>query len=454
MNPIPNYKIEQQLGHNKSGGRVTYLATQTQNQNPVVIKQFQFAKTGTTWSDFDAHQREISLLQNLNSPNIPKYLDAIETPDGFCLIQEYKPAPSLAIPQPFTPQEIKEIAIAVLEVLVYLQQQIPPIIHRDIKPENILVEHSPQIKIYLVDFGLARSLDSEMAASTVVKGTLGFMPPEQIFNRKLTEASDLYSLGATLICLLTNTKSTDIGNLMDESYRLHFKPLISGLNPQFISWLEKMVAPNLKYRYPNAATALKALLSIEIVGNGFNFGKSIDWKSATSQFMLTKLVLVGMVTVSFLIAQRASNTVREINSGDYVGYLRWLRPPLAPHGHCPKCDLRGTDLRGLDLRFVDLTDADLRGADLRGTDLQNARLQNANLNNANLNEANLREADLYGADLRSSYLESTNLAHANLTDADLRGAYLQNANLFGVDLRETNLESADTTGAILPDNLP
>lgn len=447
MNPLLNYKIEQELGHNKIGGRVTYLATQTQTQQPVVIKQFQFAKTGTTWSDFDAHQREINLLQQLDSPNIPKYLDALETPDGFCLIQEYKPAPSLAVPQPFTPQEIKEIAIAILEVLVYLQQQFPPIIHRDIKPENILVERFPQIKIYLVDFGLARTIDSEMAASTVVKGTLGFMPPEQIFNRKLTEASDLYSLGATLICLLTNTKSSEIGNLMDESYRIHFKPLVSGLNPQFINWLEKMVTPNLKHRYPNAATALKALLSIDIVGNGFKLERFIDFRSLTSQFMLTKLVLVGMVTVSFLMAQKASNNVRSMNSREPVGYLR-------SHGHCPRCDLRGTDLRGLDLRFVDLTDADLRGADLRGTDLQNARLQNANLNNANLSDANLREANLYGADLRSSYLENTNLAQADLTYADLRGAYLQNANLIDVDLSHTNLNSTDLTGAILPDNFP
>ena len=447
MNTIPNYQLKKELGHNRSSGRVTYLATQNQSQNPVVIKQFQFAKTGTSWSDYDAHQQEITLLQQLNSPSIPKYLDAFETPDGFCLIQEYKPAPSLAVPQPFTPQEIKEIAIAVLEVLVYLQHQIPPIVHRDIKPENILVERSPEIKVYLVDFGLARAIDKEMAASTVVKGTLGFMPPEQMFNRQLTEASDLYSLGATLICLLTNTKSTDIGTLMDDSYRIHFKPLVSGLNYQFISWLEKMVAPNLKYRYPNAATALRALLSIDVVGNGFNLERFIDFKSVTSQFMLTKLVLVGMVTLSFLMAQKVSNTVRLMNDGDAMGYLQ-------AHGHCPRCDLRGTDLRGLDLRFVDLTNADLRGADLRGTDLRNARLQNANLINANLSDADLRDADLQNADLRSSYLENTNLAYANLTNADCRGAYLQNANLVNVDLSHTNLNSTDLTGAILPDNFP
>ncbi|NES24851.1 MAG: protein kinase, partial [Symploca sp. SIO3E6] len=225
-NQQQSYQIERELGHNLGGGRVTYLATSIKSGQPVVIKQFQFAKVGASWSEYEAHEQEITLLQQLNSPSIPQYLDSFETTDGFCLVQEYKPAPSLATPQQFTPQEIKEIAIATLEVLVYLQQQVPPVIHRDIKPENLLIEHSPKIKVYLVDFGLARSADGDVAASSVVKGTLGFMPPEQMFNRQLTTASDLYSLGVTLICLLTQTKSTAVGDLIDEANRINFKPLL------------------------------------------------------------------------------------------------------------------------------------------------------------------------------------------------------------------------------------
>lgn len=117
------------------------------------------------------------------------------------------------MPRSFSPDEIKQIALSVLEILVYLQNRIPPIIHRDIKPENILV--GDQINVTLVDFGFARIGEGEVAISSMVKGTLGFMPPEQLFNRQLTAASDLYGLGATLICLLTGTKSTAIGNLIN-----------------------------------------------------------------------------------------------------------------------------------------------------------------------------------------------------------------------------------------------
>ncbi|HEY9668448.1 MAG TPA: protein kinase, partial [Coleofasciculaceae cyanobacterium] len=84
------YQVIQELGHNHFGGRITYLATHTSTQQPVVIKQFQFAKVSSNWSGFKAYEREIQVLQGLNHPGIPRYLDSFETPDGFCMVQEYK----------------------------------------------------------------------------------------------------------------------------------------------------------------------------------------------------------------------------------------------------------------------------------------------------------------------------------------------------------------------------
>ncbi|HEY9651034.1 MAG TPA: serine/threonine-protein kinase, partial [Coleofasciculaceae cyanobacterium] len=251
------YHIEKELGSNRTGGRVTYLAKHIRSRKKVVIKQFQFAQSLSSWSDYDAYDREIQVLRGLKHPGIPRYLDSFQTPDGFCMVQEYKNALSLDVPRSFNPNEIQKIAISLLEILVYLQNRIPPVIHRDIKPANILVDE--QCNVYLIDFGFARIGDGEVGISSVVKGTLGFMPPEQLFNRKLTEASDLYGLGMTLICLLTGTKSDDIGNLVDISYRIDFKHLVPKLSFHWIKWLEKMVEPRLKERYPNAAAALDAM---------------------------------------------------------------------------------------------------------------------------------------------------------------------------------------------------
>jgi len=268
MNDFPDfsnygYQVTRELGHNRAGGRVTYLATEINTKRSVAVKQFQFAQTGANWTQYQACEQEIKILRELDHPNIPRYLDSFQTPSGFCMVQEYKNAASLAILRQLTPQRIKQIAISVLEILKYLQNRVPPVIHRDLKPENILVDD--RLNVSLVDFGFARIGGGEVAASSVVKGTLGFMPPEQMFNRQLTVASDLYSLGATLICLLIGITSTEVGSLMDDTGRINFKHRLLQLAPEFLDWLQKMVEPNFKHRYPSADAALNALISLEVV---------------------------------------------------------------------------------------------------------------------------------------------------------------------------------------------
>lgn len=116
------YAVECVLGQNLSGGRVTYKA-KTDSQH-VVIKQFQFATVGASWSGFAAFEQEINLLQHLDHPQIPKYLDCFETEKGFCLVQEYINASSLAVWM-LSPQQSFSIldnafrvASGVLEILV------------------------------------------------------------------------------------------------------------------------------------------------------------------------------------------------------------------------------------------------------------------------------------------------------------------------------------------------
>ncbi|MEG3939461.1 serine/threonine-protein kinase [Microcoleus sp. S36b_A3] len=255
------YQIERELGHNSLGGRVTYLAKNTNSQKLVVIKQFQFAQLGASWTEYEAYEQEIKVLKKLAHPGIPRYLDAFGTDSGFCMVQEYKNAES-AIARNFSPPDIKQIAIGTLEILAYLQSQKPRVIHRDIKPENLLIDED--LNVYLVDFGFARLGGGNIAASSVVKGTMGFMPPEQMFNRELTQASDLYGLGITLICLLTGTKSADVGNLVDANYGIHFRHLVPPLQQGWMNWLERMVAPRLQDRYLSAADALTALQSLDV----------------------------------------------------------------------------------------------------------------------------------------------------------------------------------------------
>ena len=254
------YEIIAELGCNREGGRITWQGKQLDSDRIVVIKQFCFATADSTWSGYKAYQREINLLQNLNHPGIPNYLDSLETDNGFCLIQEYIDAVSLAELENITLEQVQIITIKLLEILVYLQERKNCIFHRDIKPENILVDS--KLNPYLIDFGLAKIGDQENSASSIIQGTPGFMAPEQAIAPN--NSSDLYSLGVTIICLLTKKKSAEILNLAtaENPYQIEFKPLLDQLDSDFLDWLDKMVQPQVKKRFPDAATALQDLKAL------------------------------------------------------------------------------------------------------------------------------------------------------------------------------------------------
>lgn len=285
------YQILQELGRNREGGRITWLAANVDHRE-VVLKQFCFAQAASNWSGFQAHHREIEVLQELNHPGIPHYLSSFATSDGFCLVQEYINAPSLAQTRSFAPEEIKQIAINALEILVYLQSLNPAVIHRDIKPENILV--GEELKVYLIDFGFARIGSEEVAGSSVFKGTPGFIPPEQMFEP--TKATDLYALGTTLICLLTGIKSTEIRQLCDRNnpYQIQFQNRLPRLSLSFIGWLEKMVQPRQSDRFPDAKTALAALQPIHVIRE-----PAVELSASVLEFTATRLgeKLTQIITV-------------------------------------------------------------------------------------------------------------------------------------------------------------
>ncbi|ELS33511.1 MULTISPECIES: serine/threonine protein kinase [Pseudanabaena] len=259
------YQVIKELGHNLEGGRFTYLAKRLADNVNVAIKQFQFA-TGSGWNGFRAIEREIQSLQGLNHRGIPKYLDKFETDNGYCLVTEYFPADTLAAARSFTPDQIKQVAVQLLEILVYLQERMPPVIHRDIKPENILVDEN--LNVYLIDFGFARVGSGSIAMSSANAGTFGFMAPEQIRNLNLTNASDLYGLGLTLICLIGAIRSTDIGKYIDYNNQLDrskIDPKLKGCSFTFMKWLDQMVAPDPSKRFADAKTALESLKPLYVV---------------------------------------------------------------------------------------------------------------------------------------------------------------------------------------------
>ncbi|KAE8703178.1 putative LRR receptor-like serine/threonine-protein kinase [Hibiscus syriacus] len=101
------------------------------------------------------------------------------------------------------------IALGSAKGILYLHTEAnPPVFHRDIKASNILLDSNLNAKVS--DFGLSRLapvLDEEGAVpnhvSTIVKGTPGYLDPEYFLTHKLTDKSDVYSLGVVFLELLT-----------------------------------------------------------------------------------------------------------------------------------------------------------------------------------------------------------------------------------------------------------
>lgn len=256
------YQIQRQLGHN--AGRRTLLAQDLHTQELVVLKILSF-NSDFRWDDLKLFEREAETLKSLSHPAIPHYLDSFELdlPDcrGFALVQSYIDAISLQEwikrGRTFSELEVKQIAKALLNVLSYLHDRYPPVIHRDIKPSNILLTSDRSAHqvgdVYLVDFGSVQTAVRETGTMTIV-GTYGYMPPEQ-FSGRAFPASDLYSLGATLIYLVTGTHPAD---LLQEDLQLQFEPTTQ-LNPNFVQWLQQMTHPNRKQRLTSARLAMQAL---------------------------------------------------------------------------------------------------------------------------------------------------------------------------------------------------
>lgn len=305
MNDIPalndyGYQITTQLGSNREGGRITWKGLELSTQKTVVIKQFCFAKAESSWSGYKTYEQELEILQKLDRIGIPKYLSSIETKDGFCLIQQYISASSLDNYRELTLLEVQQIGIKVLEILVYLQSKKPPILHRDIKPENILLDE--EFNLYLIDFGFASSGDRKLSGSSVFKGTPGFIAPEQII--KATPASDLYSLGVTLVCLLSNKSIAEIQELtsIDDPYQLNIKALFPQLNRQFVNWLEKMTDVKASRRFSDALTAKEALLAIDLESQSSNLAVlNLDFKLnpiVNSKITLGTLAIASLSTTT------------------------------------------------------------------------------------------------------------------------------------------------------------
>src|SRR5215471_3757145 len=156
-------------------------------------------------------KREGAILGRLTHPNIAELLDAGVTPAGQpYLVLEYVEGEAIDRYCDERKLDVRARVGLFLDVLAAVAHaHTNLIVHRDIKPSNVLVNKNSQVK--LLDFGIAKLLEGEgqQGQATLLTREAGsaltphYAAPEQVTDRPVTTATDVYALGVLLYVLLT-----------------------------------------------------------------------------------------------------------------------------------------------------------------------------------------------------------------------------------------------------------
>ncbi len=155
-----------------------------------VLKRLDHSALSRVYSVFedDAHLRVYLLMDYIEGPNLEQ-------------LRYLQPMKRFAFPH------MIQLMTPIVEAVIYLHSQRPPIIHRDIKPSNIIVPSAGDGPV-LVDFGIAKEYDQDETTTAVRRLSPSYSAPEQ-YTQGTNPRTDVYGMAATFYTLLTGVVPAD-----------------------------------------------------------------------------------------------------------------------------------------------------------------------------------------------------------------------------------------------------
>jgi tRNA A-37 threonylcarbamoyl transferase component Bud32 len=267
---IEGFKILQQIGDGQLGP--VFKARHLALMKNVAIKIIR-AERAVDENVVRRFVREAKIGGRLFHPHILEMYDAavsqshhyyvtMEWVDGETLHDRVKASGA----QPVA--EVLRIAAAVAEALGYAHGQ--KVVHRDVRPANVFLGKKGEVK--LGGFGLARPIEAateefgEITPPGIAKGTLHFVPPEQLADARSCDLrADIYALGATMYTALAGKPPFDapaIGEVIENVKAGCYVPLATvrpDCPPEVVQIVQAALAPDRALRYPSAAEMLAAI---------------------------------------------------------------------------------------------------------------------------------------------------------------------------------------------------
>lgn len=204
------YLIENKL--DQGGIGAVYLARDQELHGKQVVIKVLLDQAGQDEWLKKKFRQEVEALSRIEHPGVVGILDSGQTPDAkqFLVMQFVKghSLRSLMVNEGMAFGQVANIIRQTGQALSAAHDQ--GVLHCDLKPENIMLQDlgEGEYQVKVVDFGIAKIKDSQVAAvsnDTRVAGTLPYMAPEQLENRP-SSASDVFALGVIAYEMLTGRR--------------------------------------------------------------------------------------------------------------------------------------------------------------------------------------------------------------------------------------------------------